>query len=265
MKLFTIAKDIISPMIVRLEKFAGINPPLVSVLCYHSISSDNSLVDVTREQFISHLEYLEKKFEFITLEDVTGYIKGDKIISRPSVAITFDDGYKDLVDIVLPILETRNIPAAVFVLAEPEKANRNILGNIKPLMNSEEMIYLQNKGWTIGCHAATHKELTNIDNEALEHEIVKAKKIIEEKLGRPVKFLAYPQGLYDQKTVEASQRAGYLGALTTDAGFISTKTLMLQIPRVCVDRTHTLTQFRALLTKSSVRYFQIKKKIGIKN
>ena len=57
------------------------------------------------KNFKNQLEYLEKNYEVITHKDVIDALNDNKQLPKNSVWLTFDDGYKDHINFVLPLLE----------------------------------------------------------------------------------------------------------------------------------------------------------------
>jgi peptidoglycan/xylan/chitin deacetylase (PgdA/CDA1 family) len=87
------------------------DPPVV-VLVYHRVSnlaSDPQLLAVSPENFRTQMQYLKDRFPIVRLEDDWSRTE------RPSIAITFDDGYADNALEALPILEEVGVPATFFV------------------------------------------------------------------------------------------------------------------------------------------------------
>ncbi len=76
---------------------------------------------------------------------------------------------------------------------------------------------------TIGAHATNHRVLSRLDEAEARAEIAGAKRILEERLGRPVTHFAYPYGSrYEAGAREARLAAeyGFETALTTRYGNI---------------------------------------------
>jgi peptidoglycan/xylan/chitin deacetylase (PgdA/CDA1 family) len=97
-------------------------PPLV--IGYHRVV-DRLPVDgerllapmaVSRATFLRHLEWLEKRFRFVSLDEAAERLAANQGFPEPAVAITFDDGYQDVYRNAFPILKRRGIPATVFVV-----------------------------------------------------------------------------------------------------------------------------------------------------
>ncbi|MBV5338639.1 MAG: polysaccharide deacetylase family protein [Deltaproteobacteria bacterium] len=87
------------------------NAPVITLL-YHRVTrleSDPQQLSVTPENFRSQMRYLKDNFPVVRLDaEWSG-------IARPSVAVTFDDGYADNVNEALPILEELGVPATFFI------------------------------------------------------------------------------------------------------------------------------------------------------
>lgn len=88
----------------------------VVVLFYHSVTSlksDPYLLAVTPANFRTQMEYLRDNFPVLRFEADWSNVR------KPSVVVTFDDGYADNLLEALPILEEVGIPATFFVTTGP--------------------------------------------------------------------------------------------------------------------------------------------------
>ena len=94
----------------------------VVVLMYHEVQSDSEPMEswmVVREtDFIAQMEFLKRHFRTICLDDALERMKGSQQITENLALVTFDDGYAGNRNVVLPIVESMNIPVAVFVSTE---------------------------------------------------------------------------------------------------------------------------------------------------
>jgi peptidoglycan/xylan/chitin deacetylase (PgdA/CDA1 family) len=89
----------------------SIDPPVI-VLLYHrvtALTSDPELLAVTPENFRAQMRHLKETVPLVRFEE--DWAK----VAKPSVAITFDDGYADNALEALPILEEEGVPATFFV------------------------------------------------------------------------------------------------------------------------------------------------------
>jgi len=84
----------------------------VVILIYHrvaSLASDPQLLAVSPENFRAQLRFLKRNYPILRFDEPWGKVE------RPSVAITFDDGYADNALQALPILEEEQVHATFFV------------------------------------------------------------------------------------------------------------------------------------------------------
>lgn len=65
--------------------------------------------------FEEQLAYLRKHFEIVSLDHIYDGISNSQPMNPRQLAITFDDGYRNNLEIVEPLLSSYNIPFAVFV------------------------------------------------------------------------------------------------------------------------------------------------------
>ncbi len=65
--------------------------------------------------FKKDLDTLLKHFEAVSLTELISHVNGNKPISKPSFLISFDDGYREVFDVIAPILKERSIPAVFFL------------------------------------------------------------------------------------------------------------------------------------------------------
>lgn len=93
----------------------------IVVLMYHEIRDDFDNIDawtvVKKSDFIKQMEHLTNHFNIISLKDAIALMKNQILDNRdkPSVVITFDDGYKGNYQVLLPVIKSMNVPVTVFV------------------------------------------------------------------------------------------------------------------------------------------------------
>ncbi|MEP7311032.1 MAG: polysaccharide deacetylase family protein [Pseudomonadota bacterium] len=80
-----------------------------------SHQGDVELVSATPAEFAWQVDYLSRHFEPVTCRDVIAALRGVSSLPRNAVAITFDDGFSDLYEHAMPILERARVPATVFI------------------------------------------------------------------------------------------------------------------------------------------------------
>jgi peptidoglycan/xylan/chitin deacetylase (PgdA/CDA1 family) len=90
---------------------------------------------------------------------------------------------------------------------------------------------------TIGAHTHSHVNLTKIDIKVAEKEILKSKKIIEEKIGKKCYIFSYPFGRkndFNEDIIKILKKNKFKIALSTIPGRINLKTNLYSINRISV-------------------------------
>ncbi len=72
---------------------------------------------MSTSDFAAQLDWLQKHFDCVTLEEAQRRVRSS-FNDRPTVAITFDDGYAENSQFAIPELVRRNIPATYFVATD---------------------------------------------------------------------------------------------------------------------------------------------------
>lgn len=96
----------------------------LAVLTYHRIagsvdvipSMSRGLVSALAPDFEAQMRLVRRQFTVISLDDLLGIRHGDRVHGRkPLVMVTFDDAYRDVLDLAWPITSSANVPITVFV------------------------------------------------------------------------------------------------------------------------------------------------------
>lgn len=218
----------------------------VFILCYHSISNDIWPFGVSLATFKKQINYLiEQGYQIIPMSELALYCKGKAKLTKPSVVITFDDGYQDVLH-AKEFLQKKGIRPTIFLLSDTDHANRKELATDRPFLTKKEIRSLVKAGWEIGSHTATHANMDTLTDDEITEEIINSKEKIEKMLTMKVPYLAYPKGRYSQKILNAVAKAKYTLALTMDDGTLLPGIPLYQIPRIGVDRTHSFQEFTVL-------------------
>ena len=66
----------------------------------------------------AQLDWIGRRYRFVSLDELGRELDGGGAPGRPLAAVTFDDGYRDVHDVAMPVLARKGIPAAVFVVTD---------------------------------------------------------------------------------------------------------------------------------------------------
>ena len=82
----------------------------------------------------------------------------------------------------------------------------------------EQVKEMSQNGITFGSHTRRHAYLPKLSKEMAKDEIIGSKHVIEENLGKPVDYFAYPCGGFSEKIKATVALAGYKAALAHQPG-----------------------------------------------
>lgn len=83
------------------------------------------------------------------------------------------------------------------------------------MLSWEEILEMIENGISFGAHTVTHPTLTRLAIEEAREEIIRSKRDIEERLGKPCTLFAYPNGDFNTEIIELVKESGFQGAVTT--------------------------------------------------
>ena len=300
-----------------------IQQPII-VLLYHRVadlSFDPQLLSVSIHNFREQLLFLKRNYEILRFEDE--WVKND----QPTIMITFDDGYADNYQNVLPILEELKIPATFFISTGMVGSDRefwwddlerlilipdeypsemelhingknytwNLSFNVKicddewdvlseyvpssrcqlykdlhcllkslhheqrntvlsmiaettnqkehgrlthrALTKAELVLLASSEFVTIGAHTCTHPQLSGLNSEEQEEEILISKITLEKWLNKTISVFSYPFGSradYDINSVSVCRRLKFIKVASNNPGQYHSWTDPMQIPRQIV-------------------------------
>lgn len=190
------------------------------ILMYHRIGPvDPSLPAVTRtltvspEDFAGQMEWLRSHgYHAVSQLEVYRALElGQPLPSRP-VMITFDDGYRDVLWHAAPVLHRLHMPATEYVITG------RVSNGDPSFLTWPQLVRLEKLGVTIGSHTVTHRDLVLMPSSEALVELRDSRRALEQHLGHPVQWFAYPFGAENATVVGLAERVGYVLAVTTQGG-----------------------------------------------
>jgi len=151
------------------------------VLAYHGIADHGSdpvlgSFSVPPDVFARQLDTLLRAgCHFIDGERFLRFLVGDCGLPRRPVLLTFDDCYRDLLEVALPLLEARDIPAVAFAVAG-HVGGTNVWDRARgaprqELLDAEGLRTLAARGVEIGAHGWSHRPLPEVPAGELAREV----------------------------------------------------------------------------------------------
>lgn len=200
------------------------------VLTYHRISDDSNVPDITvsSKNFERQIVYLKKDFDIVSVDELIGRYRHNTQFKKDTVAITFDDGYKDNYTYAYPILRKYNVPATIFVTT-------GFIGE-DGRMSKDDIMIMQKDNITFGAHTISHRVLSELDRGSAFLEISGSKSALEEIVQTKIKYFAYPYGQrgrdFTEESIQMVEDAGYIAAFSTDNGYIDNNSNPFALNRI---------------------------------
>lgn len=182
------------------------------ILVYHYID------DYSIESFRKQIAYYSEHYKILSLSEFTEALSIKKNKDDNILCITFDDAYKNIYLNAAPVLDSYDVKPCIFIpvgFMETPKKIEYIKNNIRSTiidapMSWEEMKDLADRGYEVGSHGWAHVDFgkAGIDYEL---EFLESKRMLQDKLGREVKYFAFPFGKRKNITQTALDKAKEYG------------------------------------------------------
>lgn len=116
------------------------------------------------------------------------------------------------------------------------------------LLSWQEIDEMSRNGITFGSHTVSHRILTKLSIKEKEAELVKSFEALKDAKINFIPIFSYPNGDYDQQTIDIVKRCGYRGAVTTQYGSNNSHTDPFLLKRIGIHQdissTKSLFSFR---------------------
>jgi peptidoglycan/xylan/chitin deacetylase (PgdA/CDA1 family) len=200
----------------------------VIALYYHRVADEHSNGwTIGVERFKTQVDWLRERFDVVSLVEAQRRI-ASRANHRPSVTITFDDGYADNCCFALPWLLAEGVPFTYFVstghVLEGRPFEHDLKQNCPLAPNTPDQLRdLAAAGVELGAHTRWHADLGQIhDEEKIYDEVVGSKRDLEAMTDRAVRFFAFPFGLkpnLSQAAFRIAFQSGFWGACSAYGGY----------------------------------------------
>jgi peptidoglycan/xylan/chitin deacetylase (PgdA/CDA1 family) len=200
----------------------------VRVMFYHRVADTFPNRWTMRPQtFAAQINWLRERFDLVSLAEAQARIASGR--NRfPTACITFDDGYADNLQNAVPLLLKNRIPFTYFVSTDHVLRNQPFPHDVqagRPLAVNTlaDLRDLAAAGVEIGAHTRSHADLgATLSIAELTDEIIGSKHELEDAIGRPIKYFAFPYGLHKNLSAIAfriAYEARFAGVCSAYGGY----------------------------------------------
>lgn len=229
-------------------EWARLASPGVPVLVYHRVAAGGDRYAVAPRRFARQMALLRRLgYRVVPLDTLVATWEAGQLPAPRTVALTFDDGYRDNLTQAWPVLGRFGYPATLFfVTGQAGGCNAWDQGTGRarvPLLTWEQVQRLDRAGFRAAPHTVTHPDLACLDPAAAAFELAESRRQLETQLGRPATLFAYPYGHHNPAVDAAVAAAGYRAAFSVRPGLNTLYTDRLDRRRVEIHRDDSLLQF----------------------
>ncbi|MBN2158866.1 MAG: polysaccharide deacetylase family protein [Spirochaetes bacterium] len=211
----------------------------IPILLYHNIDGKGPF-SIDSETLRQHFQLIKDRgIRVIPLKELIQRLEHPAPYREKVMVITFDDGYRSMHDILLPLAREFGYPVTLFVYTDCiyNRSTRNLTWDLVRKMDR--------MGIDIQAHSISHPDLTQIsksgdpqERKRLFEEIYLARRIIELRVEKRVEYYAFPYGRYNLQLIEMAQSSGYRRAFSTDYG-----SNIITRDNFCLKRQHVKSSY----------------------
>jgi peptidoglycan/xylan/chitin deacetylase (PgdA/CDA1 family) len=212
----------------RREVVAPPVPDGVVALLYHHLDADAPTASsLSPGEFEAQLAWLKREgYQTLTTSQLLAYLRGEFALRRPSVLITFDDGYESVYRHAWPLLRKYGFSAAVFTITGrrgqtpgefphftwAQAAEMSASGAIEIHSHTHDMHHMEAGG--------TVPALEHLSDLAVLADLLMSRVLVQDNVGTRASAFAFPFGRYSDRTRGLVEEAGFDMAFTTEPGSI---------------------------------------------
>lgn len=254
----------------------------VTVLNYHDIGPIRSALSVTPSRLRQHFEIIRQEgYQVISLQDYQQMCAGQKLWPEKSVILTFDDGYSDFTQHVLPLLREYGYTASIAAVSNWENvgAPRDI-GSILSWQELKELEatrlvtvishshnlhhFVRMNSWGDQSQAASSLIYEGQQYETLpdykmriQNDLGQNVRQFEKNLGHKPLAIAWPYGEFTLPAENTAKEAGLTYTLTLGSG-LNKAPFAERLTRAIIYDNPDEKQFDQILHQGSIRQGNIR-------
>lgn len=225
---------------------------MIPILMYHQIAQPSPRgtpyrgLTVDPAKFRRQMIWLRRLgYRGLAMRDLLPYVRGER--QGRVFGITFDDGYRNVLENALPVLCDLGFTATNYIVAG-QMGGGNVWDYDDGVPHADLMTGAEVRAWAasgqeVGSHTMNHPLLPQLQPERAAVEITQSREILEQLIGLPVMSFCYPYGGQTPALRQLVREAGYSNATTTERGLVRADDDLMGLPRIFVARSASLPRF----------------------
>jgi peptidoglycan/xylan/chitin deacetylase (PgdA/CDA1 family) len=185
----------------------------VPILCYHQVRDWKPTDSKISKDYIMPPANLKEELQMladsgyhtILPDQLYAYLtKGEQLPGKP-IMLTFDDTDEDQYSVAFPELKRHGFKAVFFIMTVS-------LGRVPHYMTKDQVKELYNAGNVIGSHTWDHHNVKKYQGNDWTIQIDKPTRQLEAITGTPIRYFAYPFGLWNKQAIPELKKRGFIAA-----------------------------------------------------
>lgn len=221
----------------------------VPILCYHQIRDWKPTDSKTSKDYImppadlkAELKMLaDSGYHTILPDQLYAYLtKGESLPSKP-IMLTFDDTDEDQYTVAWPEMKKYGFKGVFFIMTVS-------LNRLPHYMSKEQVKELFDAGNVIGSHTWDHHNVRKYQGNDWTIQIDKPTKQLEAITGKPVRYFAFPFGLWNREALPELRKRGFICAFQL-ADKMDPNDPLMTVRRIIVGGGWSLKTFDAAIRR----------------
>lgn len=210
-----------------------------TAIYYHSVKDDE------KEKFRRQMNVLKNSAVPLSASYSGSIPKG-----KNCVILTFDDGFKSLIENAIPELLRLKIPCVIFFPVKylgqrpGWEFNMRFNDENEEIMTPGDIKNLPGDYVLLGSHSFSHRIMTDLNPLELKEEFAKSKETLESISGKYVHLFSFPYGACSSGLIEQALAAGYKRVFTGSYEVFTSEISGPVVGRVRVDPSDSILEFR---------------------
>ncbi|MBI2224138.1 MAG: polysaccharide deacetylase family protein [Betaproteobacteria bacterium] len=221
----------------------------VPILLYHRVGYDKSTLTTSPQDFESHLQWLSSQgVSFLSCAELESVLGGQSRRSGKRVLITFDDGYRELYEVALPLMQRYGAKGAAFVITGRMRclsAPAAGAGEFDGHLSLPEVRAIQESG-ILEVHSHTHRHENWLRQtprsggklDLLREDLGQSREFLSDSLRLPLthfRHLAWPWGACNLQLIDVARSVGFSYQYFVQFAAANRIGMTDRLPRFCCD------------------------------
>jgi peptidoglycan/xylan/chitin deacetylase (PgdA/CDA1 family) len=184
----------------------------VPILCYHRIRSWKATDTRSMKDYIVPVETFKEEIKMladsgyhtILPDQLYAYLTSGESIPKKSVMLTFDDSEEEHYTIAAAEMKKYGFKGVFFLMT--------VTMDRPGYMTKDQIKALSDEGHVIASHTWDHHSVKKYQEKDWETQIEKPVKQLQSITGKPIKYFAYPFGLWNEQAIPELKKFGLIAA-----------------------------------------------------